>query len=95
MSLDSLRGSGTGGRGFAECNVEELVLVLVDQVERGGTEDVAEEFVAALGDLVLGGEEESFVVGGPGEGGDALGGVGESDSGARSFTWSAYCRKPT
>ena len=62
---------------LADADIVEFVLLVVEQIEFGRAEDVAEQFVAAFGDVVLGGQEERLVVGGPGHGGDARGGVGE------------------
>ena len=44
---------------------------------------MAQELVAAFGDGVLGGQEERLVVGGPRQGSDALGGIGERLTGAQ------------
>src|ERR1019366_3308300 len=60
-----------------DADIVELVLLVVEQIEFGRAEDVAEQLVAAFGDVVFGGQEERLVVGGPGHGGDAGGGVGE------------------
>ena len=65
--------------GAADADVEALVFFVEDEGVFGGgrAEGVAEDVVLALGGLVLGGVEEGAGVGGPGEGADALGGVGQ------------------
>ncbi len=70
--------------GAADAEVEALVLFVEDEgvLLGGGAEGVAEEVVLALGGLVFGGVEEGARVGGPGDGADALGGVGQVVSGA-------------
>ncbi len=68
---------------LADFDIVELILLVVEKVEVGRAEDVAEEFVAAFGDVVLGGQEERLVVGGPSHGSDAGGGIGESLSAAQ------------
>ena len=52
---------------LADPDIEQLVLIVVDLFELRGAQDVAPELVAALGDGVLGHQEERLVVGGPGD----------------------------
>ena len=67
--------------GAADAEVEALVVPHERSQTAADAELHAEGAVLALGLLVFGGEEEGGGVGGPDDGADAFGGVGEFDAG--------------
>ena len=70
--------------GLADADVEALVRLMEDHGIVGGlcADGVAEEVIVALRGLVFGGVEERLRVGGPDDGADAEGGVGQVLHGA-------------